>query len=371
MATTGIQTKTLKDGKKSYAVWYKNPTTGKQHHYKCYRLKKVAEQEEQKLRILIDTGEFLSGSLKKRRTAVKFEDVTRELEEVWARKLATKKLSKSTVDNYKVHSKMLTLVFAGQFLGGITAEDVEKYQAKLALEISNATSNRRLFVLKQVFAFAEQKGMISRDVTRNVRYLSEKEHERTNSLQPHQLSHLLEIAAKARSKHYMPLAILLAAEHGAAKQEILTLQWSDIDFEFKGSGWIHFFRTKNGQKRLHPLQMQRTREALLKRRKYLAKYRRIQVEEVDGYVIGRPNGDAILDIKSAWETIREIAGFMDFHFHDLRHTFCTNLLRSGASLKVVKEYIGHKTLRMTDRYTHLESFQELAGFEQLDSLYDS
>lgn len=370
MATTGIQTKILKDGKKSYAVWYKDPATGKQHHYKCYRLKKIAEQEEQKLRILIDTGEFLRGPLKKRQTAVKFEDITFELDEIWARKLNTKELSNSTVSNYRVHRKLLDQEFAGQFVGGITELDIEKYQANIARSISNATSNRRLFILKQVFALAERKGLISRDISRNIRYLSEKEHERTNSLQPHQLSHLLEIAAKARSKHYMPLAILLAAEHGAAKQEILALQWGDIDFEFEKNGWIHFFRTKNGVNRLHPLQMQRTRDALLARRKYLAKCRKIKEENVDGFVIGRPDGRSIADIKSAWETIREVAGLRDFHFHDLRHTFCTNLLRSGASLKMVKEYIGHKTLRMTDRYTHLESYQELTGFDKLVSLYD-
>ena len=69
MATTGIQTKVLKDGKKSHAVWYKDPATGKQHHYKSYRLKKIAEQEEQKLRILLDTGEFQREKLKKRKTS--------------------------------------------------------------------------------------------------------------------------------------------------------------------------------------------------------------------------------------------------------------------------------------------------------------
>jgi site-specific recombinase XerD len=41
------------------------------------------------------------------------------------------------------------------------------------------------------------------------------------------------------------------------------------------------------------------------------------------------------------------------HFHDLRHTFCTNLILAGADLKNVKEMIGHPDLAMTDRYTHM------------------
>ncbi|WP_233248505.1 tyrosine-type recombinase/integrase [Desulfonatronum sp. SC1] len=45
----------------------------------------------------------------------------------------------------------------------------------------------------------------------------------------------------------------------------------------------------------------------------------------------------------------------NFHFHDNRHTFCSNILMAGGTLKHAKEMIGHKTLRMTDRYSHLEA----------------
>ena len=39
--------------------------------------------------------------------------------------------------------------------------------------------------------------------------------------------------------------------------------------------------------------------------------------------------------------------------HDLRHTYCTNLLESGADLADVMEMIGHSSLRMARRYTHV------------------
>lgn len=48
-----------------------------------------------------------------------------------------------------------------------------------------------------------------------------------------------------------------------------------------------------------------------------------------------------------------MAGLNDFHYHDLRHTFCSNLLLSGSDLKDVKEMIDHSDLAMTDRYAHL------------------
>jgi len=39
--------------------------------------------------------------------------------------------------------------------------------------------------------------------------------------------------------------------------------------------------------------------------------------------------------------------------HSLRPTFATQLLNAGASLEVVKELMGHRSLQMTLRYTQL------------------
>jgi site-specific recombinase XerD len=69
-----------------------------------------------------------------------------------------------------------------------------------------------------------------------------------------------------------------------------------------------------------------------------------------------------------WVTLKE-AGIKDFHFHDLRHTFASNLLLSGASLKDVKEMIGHKDITMTDRYAHLTLAHKLQQQKQLAEHY--
>jgi len=48
-----------------------------------------------------------------------------------------------------------------------------------------------------------------------------------------------------------------------------------------------------------------------------------------------------------------IAGISDFHFHDLRHTFCSNFILSGAGPKEVEAMIGNSYISMTDSYSHL------------------
>lgn len=42
-------------------------------------------------------------------------------------------------------------------------------------------------------------------------------------------------------------------------------------------------------------------------------------------------------------------------FHDLRHTFASIYMStSGGNIYILKELLGHKTLKMTERYTHLK-----------------
>jgi integrase len=62
---------------------------------------------------------------------------------------------------------------------------------------------------------------------------------------------------------------------------------------------------------------------------------------------------AIKSFNKAWWHALKVAGIKNFHFHDLRHTFCSNLILAGGTLKHAKDMIGHSGISMTDRYTHL------------------
>lgn len=42
-----------------------------------------------------------------------------------------------------------------------------------------------------------------------------------------------------------------------------------------------------------------------------------------------------------------------FHFHDLRHSFASNLVKKGVSLYVVSKLLGHKDITTTQIYAHL------------------
>ena len=98
------------------------------------------------------------------------------------------------------------------------------------------------------------------------------------------------------------------------------------------------------------------------------KYRGVDTGGSD-LVFSHLKGNPIQNFNRAWwATLRE-AGIEDFHFHDLRHTFCSNLIVSGAGLKDAKELIGHKDISMTDRYSHLTIEHQLTKQLQLSEYY--
>jgi integrase len=57
---------------------------------------------------------------------------------------------------------------------------------------------------------------------------------------------------------------------------------------------------------------------------------------------------------------------MDVTFHDLRHTFASRLVMAGVDLPTVQAFLGHKTIAMTMRYTHLAPGHKRTAIAVLD-----
>lgn len=72
----------------------------------------------------------------------------------------------------------------------------------------------------------------------------------------------------------------------------------------------------------------------------------------------RPN-----DFRRSWNTAVRRANLDNFHFHDLRHTAASYFARHGAKLHQIAELLGHKSLHMAKRYTHLLETDTVAVVE--------
>jgi len=62
------------------------------------------------------------------------------------------------------------------------------------------------------------------------------------------------------------------------------------------------------------------------------------------------------------------ANLHDFTFHDLRHTFATNALKGGADIVTLSKLLGHSSLKMTLRYSHVTDDALTRAVESLTSI---
>jgi integrase len=90
----------------------------------------------------------------------------------------------------------------------------------------------------------------------------------------------------------------------------------------------------------------------------------------DGSVFCTPQGTPCRNFHTAFERAVRKAGIVDFTFHDLRHTFASRLVMAGVDLPTVQALLGHKTIAMTLRYTHLSSDHKQRAVGKLEQFDD-
>ncbi len=148
-------------------------------------------------------------------------------------------------------------------------------------------------------------------------------------------------ACKSSSMPWLYPVVVLALSTGMRRGEILTLRWRQIDLE---RNRILLFETKNGTSRAVPLRGRA--HALLSD---LAR-----VPHLDSQLLF-PGNDAAkpFALDNHWRAAIEAAGIEDFRFHDLRHSAASYLAMNGASTIEIAAVLGHKTLQMVQRYSHL------------------
>ena len=154
------------------------------------------------------------------------------------------------------------------------------------------------------------------------------------------------MAACNESTHaHIKTIVTVALATGMRQGEILGLTWSAVDFE---RSRVTLQRTKNGEVRVVPL----APHAL----KALKEHRRVRRLGSDLVFPGRTTRSGEIKPRSvqwAWGKVLKAAQIEDFKFHDLRHTTASYLAMNGASMREIADVLGHKTMAMVKRYTHL------------------
>ncbi|MEN2994231.1 MAG: site-specific integrase [Thermodesulfovibrio sp.] len=239
-------------------------------------------------------------------------------------------------------------------LNQIGTQEVEQLQSYfIQKEMSVATCNRYIGIVKSSFSKACDWNFITETRLKAIRKvkLLKGETKRLRYLTMDEIHRLLSCC----DDHLYPI-VFTAINTGMRKGEILNLKWSNVDLK---NGIILVEKTKNNERREIP--MNDSLKALFRR---LYSQRRLDTEYV---FINPQNGKRYVDLKKSFNTACKKAGLKDFHFHDLRHTFASQLVMSGVDLKTVQELLGHKTINMTLRYAHLSEAHKKEAVKTLET----
>lgn len=151
--------------------------------------------------------------------------------------------------------------------------------------------------------------------------------------------------------HMKPM-VLLALNTGMRRGELFNLEWRDVDLPRRlvtvaGSG------AKSGRTRHIPL----NNEAFT----VLTAWRDQSADNAVRVFPSPVTGDRLDNVNKAWREIMKQAKVRGFRFHDLRHTFASNLVMRGADLTTVRELLGHADIETTLRYAHLAQEHKAAA----------
>lgn len=234
-------------------------------------------------------------------------------------------------------------------LRDVTAHRVEAFRAKrVASGAAPATVNREVANLKTLLFCAMRWGRLAYHPLAQVRLLRE-ENRRTRYLTRQEAEAFV---AAARREHQartgrasLATLIVLALNTGARRGDLLRLRWEHVDLQRR---LLTFPKTKEGQLRRVPMNDVVFRELSRAPRR-------------DERVFGAyPQRE--------FRRAREAAGLgADVVFHSLRHTAITWMAEAGVDPRVIQQVVGHATLAMTERYTHLGEAATRHAVQQLEA----
>lgn len=334
-----ITERTLKDGAKRYTVIVR--IKGCDARTKTFRRKTDANNWAAKTEASIRDGIQLTTRIALKKTLG--DAIDRYILEVLPEKPSLEKDQTTQLNWFKEELGLIAL-------GNVTTPLIAQCRDKLSVEAgrhgkirSPATIKNYLAALSAMFSHCVsewewtqdnpvkrvKKPTVSND---RVRFLDDDERQRFLK------------ACQESSNKQLYLCVILAISTGMRQAEQMELTWKDVDTK---TGFILLNKTKNGERRKVPLAGHGLE--LLKEH---AKLRQLTTTLL---FPSTKFPQQAIDLRRPFTNALIAAQITDFHWHDLRHCTASYLLMDGASLPEIAKVLGHKTLHMVMRYSHMSN----------------
>lgn len=151
---------------------------------------------------------------------------------------------------------------------------------------------------------------------------------------------------------HLRLVVFTALLTGMRKGEILSLEWRDVDFK-RNLIKIRMENSKSKRSREVPV-CDDLRQML-------------NAMPLSGrYVFTNPDtGTRYYTLDRSFKMALYKAGIKDARFHDLRHTFASDMIRAGVPAAQLQKWLGHASIMTTMRYVHLDPKNEMDKINEI------
>jgi integrase len=257
---------------------------------------------------------------------------------------------KSRAKDVYVLDKLRARFGEDTLLDNITSAEIATYRDQLVTKhkLKPSTANREISYLRAIFNIAANDWNVStapfrvkmfKEPPGRVRWLTADEEKR-----------LLDECFP----HLRPIVTFLM-DSGCRKEEALSLTWRDVVFEEDRTRILIAADRSKTAAATGKAVPKRTAELLQE----LYKARPEGQGRVFLFIGKSKKGEPALtprplgNIQKGFKAACQRAKIDDFHIHDLRHHYASRLVQRGVPIQRVQRLLGHKTMRMTERYAHL------------------
>ena len=126
------------------------------------------------------------------------------------------------------------------------------------------------------------------------------------------------------------------------KTGIFNLEWKDVNFNQR---IINLLDMKNKEKR----EVRMNDNDIV----YTTLLNHKATQQDSLYIFPNKEGNPYQDIKKSFHSALKKAGIQKFRFHNLRHTWASQMAMTGVPLEAIQKLGGWKSYNMVLRYAHL------------------
>lgn len=211
--------------------------------------------------------------------------------------------------------------------------------ADMRSQYADATINRSLGTLKKALRMAWERGMVPEDYSARIKRLEEN-----NARDVYLTIDQVEQIA-SRASENVRAAIWIALLTGCRRGEVLAITKESIGSD---ALTIRAGNTKTLRTRTVPI-----------------------VGALRPWLQFVPLPINYEGVKTGFDRARRAAGMPHVHFHDLRHSCATILLSLDVPLDVVRDILGHTSIKTTERYAHALVHRQRDALGKLGELHQA